>query len=241
MMENYNDYKDLYLAVINSNMPDQFASIDERIIAMTDPKCLPGELEIVATCRALKKQIRILGYNNREIASYGDKSQPKLYVRFRNIGQDVGHYDCVVMEKLPQSQSQSRVQHSDQCSGTQPTRRIDDLLQEPHLPKRRRTNRCEKATVLTSSPSRASLEAKRTRQEKKSSRIRQTKTKKIPEKISDTEHGEEEDWPCLECLELYRESKPGAVWVQCQTCLQWAHEDCTGAEGEDQFICRKCN
>ena len=29
MMENYNDYKYLDLAVINSNMPHQFASIDE--------------------------------------------------------------------------------------------------------------------------------------------------------------------------------------------------------------------
>ena len=34
MMENYNDYKYLDLAVINSNMPHQFASIDERIIAI---------------------------------------------------------------------------------------------------------------------------------------------------------------------------------------------------------------
>ena len=29
--------KDLDLAVINSNMPAQFASLDQRIIAMTDP------------------------------------------------------------------------------------------------------------------------------------------------------------------------------------------------------------
>ena len=56
MMDNYSDYKDLDLAVINSNMPVHFASVDERIIAMTGPKCLPGELEIVATSRAMKKK-----------------------------------------------------------------------------------------------------------------------------------------------------------------------------------------
>ena len=33
--------KDLDLAVINSNMPVQFASVGDRIIAMTVPKCLP--------------------------------------------------------------------------------------------------------------------------------------------------------------------------------------------------------
>ena len=56
MMDKYSDYKDLDLAVINSNMPVHFASVDERIVAMTDPKCLPGELEIVATSRAMKKK-----------------------------------------------------------------------------------------------------------------------------------------------------------------------------------------
>ena len=56
MMDSYSNYKDLDLAVINSNMPVHFASVDERIVAMTDPKCLPGELEIVATSRAMKKK-----------------------------------------------------------------------------------------------------------------------------------------------------------------------------------------
>ena len=37
MMDNYNSYKNVDLAVINSNMPVKFASVDERIIAMTDP------------------------------------------------------------------------------------------------------------------------------------------------------------------------------------------------------------
>ena len=47
MMNHYNEYKNLDLAVVNSNMPDQFTSIDERIIAMTDPQSLPGDIDIV--------------------------------------------------------------------------------------------------------------------------------------------------------------------------------------------------
>ena len=143
MTDNYNDYKDLDLAVINSNMPVQFVSVDERIIEMTDPKSLPGELEKVARSRVMKKKKCVLGVNNNEITSYGDDSFPKLCVRFRNIGQDVGHYDCVVMKSrieatcdLPHSQNQTR-----NHPPTPPRRRVNDLLQEPHVPKRQRINR----------------------------------------------------------------------------------------------------
>ena len=150
-MDKYSDYKDLDLAVINSNMPVHFAFVDEIIIAMTDSKCLPGE--------------------------------------------------------------------------------------------EKRTRRCKKATLLTSSPSRANLQAKQdkkrrssTRREQKSNQRRTQKTQNVSE-VPDYE--EEEDWPCLQCFQLYRNSRPGAIWVQCQICLQWAHEDCT--DGNPQFICPKCN
>ena len=245
MMDNYSDYKDLDLAVINSNMPVHFASVDERIIAMTDPKCLPGELEIVATSRAIKKKICVLGEHNKEITSYGDDRLPKLFVRFHNIGQDVGHYDCVVMETTAEASSDipEPPNMTRNHPPTPPQRRVDDLLQVLTVPKRKRTNRCEKATLLTSSPSRANLQAKQdkkrrssTRREQKSNQRRTQKTQNVSE-VPDYE--EEEDWPCLQCFQLYRNSRPGAIWVQCQICLQWAHEDCT--DGNPQFICPKCN
>ena len=50
MMDKYSDYKDLDLAVINSNMPVHFAFVDEIIIAMTDSKCLPGEEKRTRRC-----------------------------------------------------------------------------------------------------------------------------------------------------------------------------------------------
>ena len=153
---------------------------------------------------------------------------PKLFLRFRNIGQDVGHYDCVVIENTAEATS--------------------DIPEPPNLtrnhpPKRKRTNRCEKATLLTSSPSRANLQAKQdkkrrssTRREQKSNQRRTQKTQNVSE-VPDYE--EEEDWPCLQCFQLYRNSRPGAIWVQCQICLQWAHEDCT--DGNPQFICPNFN
>ena len=57
----------------------------------------------------------VLGANNHEIASHGDESFPKLFVRFLHTGEDVGYYDCMVKENrteatgdLPQSQNQTR-------------------------------------------------------------------------------------------------------------------------------------
>ena len=68
----------------------------------------------------------------------------------------------------------------------------------------KRTRRCKKATLLTSSPSRANLQAKQdkkrrssTRREQKSNRRRTLKTQNVSE-VPDYE--EEEDWPCLQCF-----------------------------------------
>ena len=146
MMDHYDEYKNLDLAVINSNMPDQFASIDERIIAMTDPHCLQGELEIVASSKVLKKNIVVLGENMNEITSYGDSSLQKLYVRFKNIGQDVGHYDSLVLRTDDhanlQASSQTANQSRENNLTTPPARSLKNLLKEPTILKRKRGGRC---------------------------------------------------------------------------------------------------
>ena len=106
-------------------------SVDERIIAMTDPQCLPGELEIVAASKVLKRKIVVVGENNNEITSYGDNSLQKLYVRFRNIGNDVGHYDSFVLATPSRGDPPT----------ASPARSLEHLLQEPSMPKRKRTSR----------------------------------------------------------------------------------------------------
>ena len=49
---------------------------------------------------------------------------------------------------------------------------------------------------------------------------------------------EDEEWPCLICGEPFSNSKSREVWVQCQQCLKWAHDDCT--LGSPYFICPNC-
>ena len=148
-MDYYDEYKNVDLAVVSSNMPEQFASIDEIIIAMTDPHCLPGELEIVASSKVLKKNIVVLGENMNEITSYGDSSLQKLYVRFKNIGQDdhyVGHCDSLVLRTDDhanlQASSQTANQSRENNLTTPPARSLKNLLKEPTILKRKRGGRC---------------------------------------------------------------------------------------------------
>ena len=44
---------------------------------------------------------------------------------------------------------------------------------------------------------------------------------------------------CIVCAEEFGMSKENEVWVQCQGCLKWAHEDCTPKEGPG-YICDLC-
>ena len=142
---------------------------------------------------------------------------PKLFLRFRNIGQDVGHYDCVVIENTAEATSDipEPPNLTRNHPPTPPQRRVNDLLQVPTVPKRKTTHQCEKATLLTSSPSRANLQAKQdkkrrssTRREQKSNRRRTQKTQNVSE-VPDYE--EEKGCPCLQCFQLYRNSRPEAM------------------------------
>ena len=44
-----------------------------------------------------------------------------------------------------------------------------------------------------------------------------------------TESSEEKDeeWPCLICGEPFNNSRSRELWVQCQECHKWAHNECT--------------
>lgn len=45
------------------------------------------------------------------------------------------------------------------------------------------------------------------------------------------------DWKCLLCNGWYSQSAPEDEWIQCPSCLEWAHY-CTN--GDDMFRCEKC-
>ena len=285
MWDNYDEYKDLDSETINADQPDwiRFGSMDERIVAMADPTFLPGELELMATSKVLGKKIVVLGTDSMVIQTYGEDTLSRLLVQFRNIGQNVGHYNCVLDRRMNEPQGPTSQAETPEASSFSPPRPPDFPTpdQQTHvspscsfvppdpkastsrkeeiaelirgfspLPKiqskRPRSRKAESATVLTSSPFKARLEQKRskqtvqkkTQQKKKASQGKSQKKRKRhePEKDSDQE---EEDWPCLICCEPYRNSRPRDVWVQCQVCLHWAHEECT--QGTAQFVCPNCD
>ena len=48
------------------------------------------------------------------------------------------------------------------------------------------------------------------------------------------------DWSCIYCAELYSDT-PDDGWVECVTCKEWAHDECSGVDtDEDVFECDVC-
>lgn len=126
MWENYDEYKDLDIETINADLPHwiRFGSMDERIVTMAEPKSLPGELELAATSKVLGEKIVVLGANSKVIQTYGEDTLPRLVVQFRNIGQDVGHYDCVLDKRTDEPQgptSQAEISEASSFSPQRPT------------------------------------------------------------------------------------------------------------------------
>ena len=156
-----------------------------------------------------------------EITSYGDSSLQKIYIRFKNIGQDVGHYDSLVLRTDDhanlQASSQTANQSRENNLTTPPARSLKNLLKEPTILKRKRGGRCSTATVLTSSPARTNLQAKEDKKAMKKRPTKKRETLKVSKKTSqeilyDGESDiKEKDWPCIYCYELSNHSRPGDV------------------------------
>ena len=113
---------------------------------------------------------------------------------------------------------------------------------------RARSRVVESATVLTSSPHKAKLVMQQTQKAllpKRAKRVANTskgKSKaavKKPRVSSESSDEEEEEWPCIVCGEPFRHSRSREVWVQCQLCKKWAHEECT--PGLTFFTCPNCD
>ena len=105
MFENYEDYQHIDVEIIiNVDVPPQilYNSMDDCIAAMAEPTSLLGEIEITATTKVLWKRIVVMNANNEVIQTYGEDIFPSLIVQFINIGQDVGHYNCILSRKVNQ-------------------------------------------------------------------------------------------------------------------------------------------
>ncbi|CAH1973719.1 unnamed protein product [Acanthoscelides obtectus] len=50
---------------------------------------------------------------------------------------------------------------------------------------------------------------------------------------------ENNDATCIFCDRRFSDDRKGEIWVQCQSCAMWAHNECSGAERE-YYICDFC-
>ena len=301
MCDNYNSYSELDVETINGDLPPwlHYSSMEDRIAAIADPLSLPGELELTATSNVLNIPIVVFNNKNEVVQRYGkDTSADALMVQFMSVGQDVGHYNCVLRGQRESTSGQEEImsppsmpfiqpsspddhQPNIELSGlstsmeplatmatnpsssfneqqhSPPTQSIKEMIQSisplPKVfPKRTRTRKTESAEVLTSSPYKAMLlekKAKRDSLKKRPIKKRRKvsygkkKTKKSNKKRRQRDNtgssDEDEDWPCLICCEPYSRTRPGDIWVQCQVCHLWAHEECS--PGLPQFVCPNCD
>ena len=98
----------------------------------------------------------------------------------------------------------------------------------PNLPKRNKTGRSQKATILTSP------EHIRERRARKQAKINPERKQKRA--LAHTEG----DSRCGYCDGLFSEDHDGQVWICCTECATWFHEQCAGACGASGFVCEKC-
>ncbi|KAG5897876.1 hypothetical protein JTB14_000756 [Gonioctena quinquepunctata] len=122
----------------------------------------------------------------------------------------------------------------------------------PKAPTRKsnKGRKTRKSTIYTDTPEEEAIRKEhetrlkriKTKQVKKSLDGREGKKNTSRGKRSNTQQemsSEEEECYCIICLSPYSESRSGEKWIQCITCKQWAHEECT--EGGLSYVCHNCN
>ena len=116
--------------------------------------------------------------------------------------------------------------------------------------------RKRKAALLTNSPVKKMLETERQQAQAKKQTTKGQKKKKptnAPTKskrprkgnapkprLESSSSSDDDDTFCLVCVDSYKNSKAGERWIQCQDCSMWAHEECSGVEKRQAYICDNC-
>ena len=156
MCEHANDFSMLDGEVLNADLPQRirYSSLNDRILDNAIPTTMPEEMEIVCLAKVLKNLIHVVGEDDMFISRYGDDAigNSPLTVRYRRVGEDVGHYDCLLRNNMNRSFEQVNASETrDIIHGISP------------LPKRlpmktKRARKTESAAILTSSPYQKSLQ-----------------------------------------------------------------------------------
>ena len=203
MCNSFDEYKNLDIEVINGDLPTwlRYQSMEDRIAAMSNPSTMPGELEISVTSKVLERQIVILNSDNRVVQRYGRHMLPNpLIAQYTSVGQDVGHYSCVLLrgaeDGIPSSEAPSAPpegQQSNSWPSTSTSAPPQGLQQNPQrctstasqeirktiqgispLPKLQtkgsRLRKTKSAARLTSSPYKAKLTEKQNAKKKSAKR-----------------------------------------------------------------------
>ena len=130
-------------------------------------------------------------------------------------------------------------------SSGSPKKLLQELSPIPtaNLVKKRRTAKRGQTGVLNSTPNieeKKEVEKKKKAEEERKAAKRAKKNLKFLENESD-EDGDDDDVGCIYCNGLYKESRRGDKWIQCQKCRSWCHIDCAGIEKKQKcFICDLC-
>ena len=94
------------------------------------------------------------------------------------------------------------------------------------------TAKKKKANPLPTSTSKSA-----TRKIPKKTKQNGTKSKNSKSNFSDS--SDDDEYYCLVCCEPYSNSRPNERWVQCVSCHDWSHEECT--QKERVYVCQNCD
>ena len=115
-------------------------------------------------------------------------------------------------------------------------RKVSDVLKVP-IPSPREVKRkvkCQRSTILTSSPTKRRLEEK----EKNARPAKRQAKKRTGRMRKDSLNAKEAEDTCIFCGEGVRGQNE--LWLQCQTCENWCHDACSQGYSRAGFVCDFC-
>lgn len=138
---------------------------------------------------------------------------------------------------------------------------LEEIAPTPKAPRVVRKKRKQIEGVLNSSPNMEVLknqaEIKRQKEIRRTNRksvkravltasVQQSDDKDSLPNVSDDEDpfqndSDDEDAACIYCNETFKQSAPKAMWIRCQQCFKWSHNECAGLKRSTKmFTCELC-